>query len=57
MYLGFNISRMRLGSVGWGLMIGWTIWLILAVSSLEVISRLFDSDEQGILFYIVRYKH
>lgn len=38
MFLGVFIDKMFLGSVGWGLMIGWTIWVLILPIALEVLS-------------------
>ncbi len=35
MLLGASIDEMNLGSVGYGLLIGWILWLILLITAIE----------------------
>ncbi|RNA38380.1 hypothetical protein BpHYR1_042958, partial [Brachionus plicatilis] len=36
-YLGIFIERMNLGNEGWGIMVGWTLWVIILPLLIEII--------------------
>ena len=46
MFLGVCISDMELGRVGWGLMIGWTIWALALPLVIEMANLAFGVDER-----------
>ena len=42
LFLGVNIEDMGLGNVGWGIMVGWTIWIVILPVFLEIIDQRFQ---------------
>lgn len=45
MFLGVNIKKMKLGRVGWGLMVGWTLWCFIFPLLVEIIKLYFDDKK------------
>ncbi len=43
--MGVNIDRMNLGSVGWGVMLGWTLSFMLSCAILETVRLIFNNTE------------
>ena len=39
------MSRMNMGQSGWGIMIGWTIWVIVLPILLEIVQVLFTTTK------------
>ncbi len=37
MFCGCSIDRMSMNNIGWGILIGWTIWVFILPAALEVI--------------------
>ena len=50
MYLGVVIKDMRLGDIGWGLMVGWTIWVVVLPVALEVIDFRSSRSKKSKIF-------
>jgi uncharacterized membrane protein len=46
-YLGVCMDDMNLGSMGWGIMIGWTIWIIIFPLILEITQAFFFRKRSG----------
>ncbi|CAF0906542.1 unnamed protein product [Brachionus calyciflorus] len=46
-YLGVCIEKINLGKIGWGLMIGWTIWIVILPVILEILQLVFSSEKNG----------
>lgn len=36
-YLGVFIERMKLGNEGWGILVGWTLWVIILPLFIEIL--------------------
>ena len=47
MFLGVVNQDMNLGRVGWGLMIGWTIWCIFLPLIIEIVNQIIKIKSQG----------
>ena len=47
LFLGVLISDMNLGTNGWGVMIGWTIWILALPFILEIFKFLESSDKKS----------
>lgn len=45
MFLGVFIEDMNLGRVGWGIMIGYTLWVIILPLIIEIFSILFENNK------------
>ena len=45
MFLGVNIKKMKLGRVGWGLMVGWTLWCFIFPLIVEILKLYFDDKK------------
>jgi hypothetical protein len=39
---------MNLGRNGWGIMIGWTIWIVIVPLIVEISQILFIDDKKGV---------
>ena len=53
MFLGVLIEDMNLGNLGWGLMLGWTIWVVLIPLILEIINLKYRSGERKLNNYLI----
>jgi hypothetical protein len=60
MYRGVVIKDMRLGDIGWGLMVGWTIWVVVLPVALEAIdfksarskkSKIIQNEKDNPLYF------
>lgn len=47
MFLGVVNPKMNLGRVGWGLMIGWTIWCIIMPLIIEITKQIIIIKRRG----------
>lgn len=54
MFLGVNIEKMKLGRVGWGLMVGWALWCFILPLITEIAKLYFDDKKRP---YKVEEKH
>jgi hypothetical protein len=41
-FLGVTMSKMRLGRIGWGIMIGWVIWVVVLPAFIEIFKIIFE---------------
>ncbi len=41
-FLGVNIAEMNLGRIGWGLVVGWTLWSILLPLVIEILTEIIE---------------
>ncbi len=53
LFLGASIGEMNLGSVGYGLLIGWVLWLIALIASIELFN--FFSNRRKQLSILLRF--
>ena len=51
MYLGTVIKDMKLGEVGWGLILGWSIWVLIFPIVIEFIEVNFDLKKGLLVFF------
>ncbi len=58
LFLGVLIVDLGLGDNGWGTLLGWAIWLVLVVLTLETICVLSDihQDSGTFLIKIVQFQ-
>ncbi|RNA02804.1 ferric-chelate reductase 1 isoform X1 [Brachionus plicatilis] len=50
MFLGVNIEKMKLGRVGWGLMVGWTLWCFIFPLITEILKLYYDDKKRPYKF-------
>ena len=56
MFLGLLMPSMNLNEIGYSILIGWTLWLVVLCSTFESLNKLFVKNNQSkILFYILKF--
>ena len=50
-FLGVVIDRMNLGTSGWGIMIGWSLWVVILPLAIEFYDLLFENRSGKPLFF------
>jgi hypothetical protein len=50
MFLGVSIDEMNLGSVGYGLLIGWVLWFLMLVASIEIFDYMNNKNKKTSIF-------
>jgi hypothetical protein len=44
-FLGTLIKTVNLGTIGWGIMIGWVVWVVILPLTLEIFQYLFSKQK------------
>jgi hypothetical protein len=45
MFLGVTLDVLQVPSSGWGILIGWIIWLLIGVTSIELYQRFIEKKK------------
>lgn len=43
LFLGVSIPQMMLGRIGWGIIVGWTLWSLVLPLVIEILTELIES--------------
>lgn len=55
MFLGTNIEKMNLESRGWGILVGWSVWVLICVVLIEILYFFLQKRPGYFLSYFFVY--